>query len=108
VGDYLEFLAETDLLISIATCVQGDGSAAFWDERCIQPPVCPIKVEVYQTKKGFLRDAGWMPSKVNDYSRSHGKKKRSNMEVLRSFSSFGNVSTLPSFGNNAPDRSRWF
>jgi hypothetical protein len=100
VGDYLEFLAETNLFISIATCVQGDGSAAFWDDKRVQPRVYPLKVEVHQTKKGFLRNAGWRPSKINNYSRSHGMKKQNNssMDVLSSFSFLGNVTALSSAG----------
>ena len=72
VGDYLEFLAETDLLVSASTCPQGDVSLACGGVG--EPVVFPLKVEVYKLPEGLLQEAGWKPSGVNTYSRSHGIK----------------------------------
>ncbi len=73
VGDYLEFLAETDLRVSASTCPQGDVSLACGGGG--EPVVYPLKVEVYELPEDFLTKAGWKPSEVSNYSRSHGIKK---------------------------------
>jgi uncharacterized protein YcgI (DUF1989 family) len=70
VGDYLEFLAETDLLVSASTCPQGDVSLACGGAG--EPVVYPLKAEVYELQGGLLQQSGWKPSTVNAYSRSHG------------------------------------
>eukprot|EP00542_Grammatophora_oceanica_P020202 CAMPEP_0194031866 /NCGR_PEP_ID=MMETSP0009_2-20130614/4939_1 /TAXON_ID=210454 /ORGANISM="Grammatophora oceanica, Strain CCMP 410" /LENGTH=289 /DNA_ID=CAMNT_0038672129 /DNA_START=107 /DNA_END=976 /DNA_ORIENTATION=- len=74
VGDYLEFLAETDLRVSASTCPQGDVSIACGAGG--EPVVYPLKAEVYEltSENGdtMLEDAGWKPSSVNGYSRNHG------------------------------------
>ena len=70
VGDYLEFLAETDLRVAASTCPQGDVSLTCGGGG--EPIVYPLKAEVYQLEEGFLETAGWKPSLVSDYSRSHG------------------------------------
>jgi uncharacterized protein YcgI (DUF1989 family) len=70
VGDYLEFLAETDLLVSASTCPQGDVSLACGSVG--EPVVFPLQVEVYELQDGLLRESGWKPSQLNAYSRSHG------------------------------------
>lgn len=73
VGDYLEFLAETDLLVSASTCPQGDVSLACGGGGV--PTVYPLTVQVHElTDASLLQDAGWGPSEVNGYSGSHGMK----------------------------------
>lgn len=74
VGDYLEFLAETDLRVSASTCPQGDVSMACGAGG--EPIVYPLLAEVYELPNNFLTDAGWEPSKVSDYSRTHGIKNK--------------------------------
>ena len=70
VGDYLEFLAETDLRVSASTCPQGDVSLACGGGG--EPVVYPLRAEVYDLPDGFLTGAGWRPSSVSSYSRDHG------------------------------------
>ena len=70
VGDYLEFLAETDLRVSASTCPQGDVSLACGAGG--EPVVFPLKAEVYELEAGLLAKAGWKESAVSDYSRTHG------------------------------------
>lgn len=72
VGDYLEFLAESDVRVSASTCPQGDVSLACGAGG--EPVVYPLKAEVYDLEEGLLEKAGWKPSEVSDYSRSHGMK----------------------------------
>ena len=69
-GDYLEFLAETDLRVAASTCPQGDVSLACGGGG--EPVVYPLLAQVYELQEGFLERAGWKPSVVSDYSRSHG------------------------------------
>ena len=57
VGDYIEFLAETDLLVSASTCPQGDVSTACAGDG---EPLCfPLGVEVWKPRDGLLEAAGW-------------------------------------------------
>ncbi len=71
VGDYLEFIAETDLLVSASACPQGDVSTA-----CAgigEPVVYPLGVEVWKlTDEKYLENNGWKPSITNQYSGNHG------------------------------------
>jgi uncharacterized protein len=70
VGDYIEFLAETDLRVSASTCPQGDVSLACGSSD--GSPVCyPLTVQVYKLPDDYLRQAGWKPSVVNGYNRTH-------------------------------------
>ncbi|EJK46575.1 hypothetical protein THAOC_34751 [Thalassiosira oceanica] len=70
VGDYIEFLAETDLLVSASCCPQGDVSMACGGGG---EPVCyPLGVEVYKLEDGLLQEKGWSPSGVNGYKGKHG------------------------------------
>jgi hypothetical protein len=72
VGDYIEFLAEIDLLVSASTCPQGDVSIACGDSS-IEPTVYPLGVEVYKlTDPTYLQSKGWQPSPVNGYCGNHG------------------------------------
>ncbi|CAB9503683.1 Meiotic chromosome segregation protein [Seminavis robusta] len=73
VGDYIEFLAETDLRVAASTCPQGDVSLACGGGG--EPVVYPLTVQVYEMNdKDMLKNAGWEPSQVSQYSRSHGLK----------------------------------
>ncbi|KAL7540159.1 hypothetical protein ACHAXR_012856 [Thalassiosira sp. AJA248-18] len=54
VGDYIEFLAETDLLVSASTCPQGDVSLACGGGG--EPDVYPLGVEIYKLETGWLDD----------------------------------------------------
>jgi uncharacterized protein YcgI (DUF1989 family) len=70
VGDYLEFLAETDLLVSASTCPQGDVSLACGGGG--EPAVYPLGVQVWKPAEGLLESRGWEPSVVSGYSGKHG------------------------------------
>ena len=72
-GDYLEFLAETDLRVGASTCPQGDVSLACGGGGA--PVVYPLGVEIYKLEDGWLRERGWSPSVVNQYSGNHGLAK---------------------------------
>lgn len=78
VGDYLEFLAETDLRVAASTCPQGDVSLACGAGG--EPVVYPLRVEVYELQEGLLEASGWKPSSVNGYSRNHGMDNRTGGE----------------------------
>lgn len=72
VGDYIEFLAEIDLLVSASTCPQGDVSVACGDED-LEPKCYPLGVEVYKLKDpDLLKKHGWKPSPINGYGGNHG------------------------------------
>ncbi|QYX56658.1 DUF1989 domain-containing protein [Roseovarius sp. SCSIO 43702] len=65
--DYLEFLAEIDLLGALSACPGGDCSA----QHSSDVAVChPLLVEVFEPEAGALE--GWAPPQVNGYDRSHG------------------------------------
>jgi uncharacterized protein len=73
VGDYIEFLAEIDLLVSASTCPQGDVSIACGDKDRGVPTVYPLLVEIYElTDQEYLTHQGWKPSPINGYSGNHG------------------------------------
>jgi uncharacterized protein len=73
VGDYIEFLAEIDLLVSASTCPQGDVSIACGDKDHGVPTVYPLLVEIYElTDQEYLTHQGWKPSPINGYSGNHG------------------------------------
>ena len=66
-GDYLEFLAEIDLLCALSACPGGDCSS----EHSSDAAAChPLEVEVLAPAPGAL--AGWQPPAANPYDRSHG------------------------------------
>jgi uncharacterized protein YcgI (DUF1989 family) len=74
VGDYVEFLAETDLRVAASTCPQGDVGSACGDTT-ETPRTYPLTVQVFDwtdAYTNYLTDAGWQPSTVNGYSQSHG------------------------------------
>lgn len=66
-GDYLELLAEIDLLGALSACPGGDCSS----EHSSDAAAChPLLVEIFEPAPGSL--AGWSPAAVNAYDRSHG------------------------------------
>ncbi|APE44320.1 hypothetical protein BOO69_13610 [Sulfitobacter alexandrii] len=66
-GDYLEFVAEIDLLGALSACPGGDCSS----EHSSDVAAChPLLVEVFAPAAGAL-DA-WGPPRPNGYDRSHG------------------------------------
>ena len=69
-GDYLEFIAETDLLVSASTCPQGDVSMACGAGG--EPRTFPLGVEIYQPTAGWLESCGWAPSERSQYPGKHG------------------------------------
>jgi hypothetical protein len=70
VGDYIEFIAEIDLLVSASTCPQGDVSIACGSTE--EPKVYPLSVEVYEIDSTLLKEYGWRPSPSNGYTGNHG------------------------------------
>jgi uncharacterized protein YcgI (DUF1989 family) len=67
-GDYLEFLAEIDLLGALSACPGGDCSS----EHSSDTASChPLLVEVFAPAPGTLD--GWTPPPLNGYDRSHGR-----------------------------------
>mmetsp|Transcript_10042 Transcript_10042/g.20755 ORF Transcript_10042/g.20755 Transcript_10042/m.20755 type:complete len:343 (-) Transcript_10042:59-1087(-) len=72
VGDYIEFVAEIDVLVSASTCPQGDVSIACGnvDE---EPVVHPLGVEIYRVHDALLQ--GWKPSEPSGYPGNHGMTK---------------------------------
>ena len=69
-GDYLEFLAEVDLLVSASTCPQGDVSLACGADGV--PKTYPLGVEVYTLPEGWLEGFGWEPAEPSKYPGKHG------------------------------------
>ena len=66
-GDYLEFLAEMDLLGALSACPGGDCS----QEHSSDVAAChPLKVEILRPAPGALK--GWKTSAPSAYDRSHG------------------------------------
>ncbi|KAK1753866.1 hypothetical protein QBC47DRAFT_385105 [Echria macrotheca] len=75
-GDYIEFLAETDVLMALSTCPGGDLSLWGFGEgsEADMVKVCrPLKVEVFKlVDEEFLGRAGWKPAEVAKYRGMHG------------------------------------
>ena len=66
-GDYIEFLAEIDLVGNLSACPGGDCSATHSSDAA----ACfPLLVEVFKPAEGAL--TGWSPPAVNTYDKSHG------------------------------------
>jgi uncharacterized protein YcgI (DUF1989 family) len=70
VGDYLEFLAEADLLVSASTCPQGDVSLACGGGG--EPVVYPLGVQIWKPDIEYLKSKGWEPSQTSKYKGNHG------------------------------------
>lgn len=67
-GDYIELLAEVDLLAVLSACPGGDCGA----EHTSDAAAChPLLMEVRQPAEGTL--AGWQSPAPNAYDRSHGR-----------------------------------
>jgi len=66
-GDYIEFLADIDLLGALSACPGGDCSATHSSDaaKCF-----PLKVEILRPSNEFLKN--WKPSARSQYSRTHG------------------------------------
>ncbi|MDS1272027.1 DUF1989 domain-containing protein [Lipingzhangella sp. LS1_29] len=71
-GDYLEFLAEVDLLVALSTCPGGDLSVPLWGPEAGDPlDVCrPLGVEVVRPAESLLAD--WSPPPRAEYRGVHG------------------------------------
>lgn len=67
-GDYLEFMAEIDLLVGLSACPGGDCSATHSSDTA---QCYPLGIEVYTPAEDALPD--WQPSPPNAYDRSHGR-----------------------------------
>jgi uncharacterized protein YcgI (DUF1989 family) len=66
-GDYLEFVAEIDLLGALSACPGGDCSSEHSSDRA----AChPLEIELLSPAPGALD--GWRPPAANRYDRSHG------------------------------------
>lgn len=66
-GDFIEFFAEIDLLGGLSACPGGDCSTSHSSDAA---QCHPLKVEIYKPKEGVLD--GWVPPRLNGYSRNHG------------------------------------
>ncbi|KAK4142753.1 uncharacterized protein C8A04DRAFT_13031 [Dichotomopilus funicola] len=74
--DYLEFLAEQDVLFGLSTCPGGDlslwGFGAASEKEMVK--TCrPLKVEVFRlADSDFLQRSGWQPARCSPYQGKHG------------------------------------
>ncbi|MEY2523815.1 MAG: uncharacterized protein QOJ66_2380 [Ilumatobacteraceae bacterium] len=65
-GDYVELLAEIDLLVAISLCPGGDLAVPLWGEGSDREPNCnPLRVEVFQPDAELL--SGWTPAERVPY-----------------------------------------
>ena len=75
-GDYLEVLAERDLLMALSTCPGGDLSLwGFGSDSEKEMVKCcrPLKVEVFELEDGALLERlGWKPAELPPYRGNHG------------------------------------
>lgn len=72
-GDFVELLAETDLLLSISLCPGGDLALPIWGPGSGGVPNCnPLRVQVFQPEVALLK--GWSPSVRAAYSGMHGSR----------------------------------
>lgn len=71
-GDYIEFLADTDLLCGVSACPGGDMSGPPWGMREIAGtvPRGPLAIDVYAPAPTLLE--GWKPSSTVPYAGDHG------------------------------------
>ena len=67
-GDFIEFVAEIDLLGNLSACPGGDCSASHSDD---DAACYPLLVEVFNSTNSAM--SGWAPSAPNEYDRSHGR-----------------------------------
>ena len=66
-GDYIEFLAEIDLLGALSACPGGNCGSSHSDDAT---PCYPLSVQVFEPVAGSL--SGWEPLGVSGYCGSHG------------------------------------
>lgn len=66
-GDYIEFVAETDLLGNLSACPGGDCSASHSSDAA---SCYPLQVDVFRAEPDAM--AGWKPAAENSYDRTHG------------------------------------
>jgi uncharacterized protein len=65
-GDYVELLAEIDLLAAISLCPGGDLAVPLWGEGSDAEPNCnPLRVQVFDPDPSLL--AGWTPAERVPY-----------------------------------------
>ncbi|KAI8629441.1 hypothetical protein F5Y19DRAFT_82188 [Xylariaceae sp. FL1651] len=75
-GDYIEFLAEQDVLMALSTCPGGDLSQ--WgfgatSEKEMAKCCRPLKVEVFRLQdESLLQRSGWKPAQKSPYRGMHG------------------------------------
>jgi uncharacterized protein len=70
-GDYLELLAEIDLLCALSACPGGDLSVPLWGPDATREPPChPLRIEVYRPDPELLE--GWTEPKPVTYGGVHG------------------------------------
>ena len=66
-GDYLEFMAEIDVIGNLSACPGGDCSATHSSD---EAKCYPLLIEVFEAPDGALE--GWSSPEPNGYDRSHG------------------------------------
>jgi uncharacterized protein YcgI (DUF1989 family) len=72
-GDFVELLAETDLLMAISLCPGGDLAVPLWGEGSDGVPNCnPLRVQVFQLSDETL--AGWSPAQRAAYVGVNGTR----------------------------------
>ena len=66
-GDFIEFVAEMDLLCALSTCPGGDCGSSHSDDstQCF-----PLHVEIFKPDGDSLQD--WKPEMLNTYTGNHG------------------------------------
>jgi uncharacterized protein YcgI (DUF1989 family) len=65
-GDYVELLAEIDLLMAVSLCPGGDLAVPIWGEGSDAEPNCnPLRVEVFEPDAALL--TGWKPAERAGY-----------------------------------------
>ncbi|PSR74643.1 hypothetical protein BD289DRAFT_448514, partial [Coniella lustricola] len=75
-GDYIEFLAEQDVLMALSTCPGGDLSLwGFGSDSEKEMIKCcrPLQVQVFELEDDqLLAQGGWKPAEVSKYRERHG------------------------------------
>ena len=72
-GDYVELLAEIDLLAAISLCPGGDLAVPLWGEGSDAEPNCnPLRVQVFALPRQAL--SGWSPAERAAYAGVHGTR----------------------------------
>ncbi|TFL02257.1 meiotic chromosome segregation protein [Pterulicium gracile] len=74
-GEYIEFLAETDLLCAMSTCPGGDLSVWGFGQDAAMKEVCrELRVEVFEVEGGIntVSQGRWNESEVSKYKGRHG------------------------------------